>query len=101
MDDTDSFTSVQIAKISLARTLVQDADIYIRTGTSQGRRLIYVFADHDCKEVELQCDKAFISGKPLIGLRSGINVTPVASDTGYTITVPMPEIGFAVLAEQA
>jgi hypothetical protein len=82
-----------------ARIRVQTANVHLRTGLSQGRRLLFVFAEPDCERVDLELDQDLLSGVTLSDLRHGHQVRPTASDSGWNLQLPIPPIGLSILAE--
>ncbi len=79
-----------------------DAFVHLRTGTAQGRRLTFVFASPRIREVWLGFAPGGLQGGPLRDLRTGEEATPTpAEDGGHQLHLTIPDIGFAVLAEEA
>lgn len=73
-----------------------DSYLHVRTGMSDGKRLLFVFAPEGTREAELEVDEGVLSGTSFQSLRDPVDV----QIDGNRIKLSIPEIGFAVLAEQ-
>ncbi len=80
-------------------TVTTDGFVHLRTGCSGDRRLLFVFAPTGTDAVELDAAPGLLSGGALTELRTGASVTPTAAGQGHRLHIPLPPIGFAVLAE--
>lgn len=79
------------------RSLTKHA--HVRTGISDGRRVLFVFGDEGCDHISLSLDHDLCSGTPFSELRLGTKVTPRATEDGWQLDIPLPPIGLSVLAE--
>jgi beta-galactosidase len=70
---------------------------YIKSGTSEGRRLIFVFFPPDAEKLTLQFEQGFLPGRELMDLISGTAWTATENEQGDELDLICPPWRFAVL----
>jgi len=77
----------------------KDNVVYIKTGESEGKKLLFIFCPEKCKKPKVLIRDGFLKGKSLMDLFNGRKLAPVKSTKGYTLTIPISDSGFSVLVE--
>jgi len=70
---------------------------YIKSGVSNGRRLIFVFFPSDADNLTLQFEKDFLPGRAVVDLISGAKLTVNATEEGEELALHSPVWRFSVL----
>jgi len=73
--------------------------VHCRTGTADGRRLIFTFPPEGVDRVRLRLAPGMVGGSTLHELREGTTVEALPDGDARQVDLQVPLIGFAILAE--